>query len=182
MLTGRRGRVSKVTPSNSGARTGAWSSSSPARAKATRPPELPLRRLLQPMSLATTDSQGGSAGVLPARAPRTRRRLATRLTIALGVSVASVILLAAGRGQENGVVGGECASGLTECSLACVNLQIDNQNCGACGHVCPPAQPCAGGVCGGPANADATTDGSGDGSQGFDSADLDGSGQYCDVF
>jgi hypothetical protein len=42
-----------------------------------------------------------------------------------------------------------CAAfGTTECSGACVDLQNDDANCGACGHACTPGSGgCVGGVC-----------------------------------
>jgi hypothetical protein len=45
-----------------------------------------------------------------------------------------------------------CPSGTTRCGDACLDLQTDVNNCGSCGHVCPPAQPgfvadCAAGNC-----------------------------------
>jgi len=45
-----------------------------------------------------------------------------------------------------------CPSGTTDCSGVCLDLQTDVNNCGACGNVCPEAQPgfdvgCAAGNC-----------------------------------
>ena len=41
-----------------------------------------------------------------------------------------------------------CPSPTTSCSSACVDLQTDFLNCGACGNVCPPLSlSCTGGVC-----------------------------------
>jgi hypothetical protein len=41
-----------------------------------------------------------------------------------------------------------CPSPTTSCSSACVDLQTDFFNCGACGNVCPPLSlSCTGGVC-----------------------------------
>ncbi|HEU0114015.1 MAG TPA: hypothetical protein VFQ80_05035, partial [Thermomicrobiales bacterium] len=45
-----------------------------------------------------------------------------------------------------------CPSGTTLCGDACLDLATDVNNCGACGHVCPDAQPgfvaaCAAGNC-----------------------------------
>ena len=39
-----------------------------------------------------------------------------------------------------------CSTG-TVCSDACVNLQTDSHNCGACGVVCDGAQTCQAGIC-----------------------------------
>jgi hypothetical protein len=36
----------------------------------------------------------------------------------------------------------------TPCLTACVNLMTDDDNCGACGHVCQPTSACAAGQCG----------------------------------
>jgi hypothetical protein len=46
-----------------------------------------------------------------------------------------------------------CASGLTRCGNACVDLATDRNHCGACGEVCPGigGLVCAGGRCGCPA-------------------------------
>jgi hypothetical protein len=45
-----------------------------------------------------------------------------------------------------------CPTGTTDCGGVCLDLQTDVNNCGACGNVCPEAQPgfdvgCAGGNC-----------------------------------
>jgi hypothetical protein len=45
-----------------------------------------------------------------------------------------------------------CPPGTTDCGGVCLDLQTDVNNCGACGNVCPEAQPgfdvgCAGGNC-----------------------------------
>jgi hypothetical protein len=42
---------------------------------------------------------------------------------------------------------GTCPSGQTECSGACVNEQTDHDNCGSCGHACPPGLKCQSGAC-----------------------------------
>ncbi len=93
------------------------------------------------------------------RGRRASVRFATRAAIALGVAMGLVAVTAAGCGADNGVVGGVCAPGFTECSVRCVDLATDNDNCGVCGHVCDPSSPCAGGVCGFDATVD---DGGGD--------------------
>lgn len=33
------------------------------------------------------------------------------------------------------------------CSGACTDVRVDNQNCGSCGHACPPSQTCQSGKC-----------------------------------
>ncbi len=45
--------------------------------------------------------------------------------------------------------GGKCScpSGKTQCGNTCVDLYNDQNNCGACGTVCPSAQTCAQGIC-----------------------------------
>jgi hypothetical protein len=43
----------------------------------------------------------------------------------------------------------QCPEGQSRCGDACVNLQTDPGNCGACGRVCPAGQSCFGGQCSG---------------------------------
>jgi hypothetical protein len=40
-----------------------------------------------------------------------------------------------------------CSAGQTACITACTSLQTDPHNCGGCGNVCPPGQPCVQGRC-----------------------------------
>jgi hypothetical protein len=40
-----------------------------------------------------------------------------------------------------------CAAGLSACGAACVDLQIDTSNCGACGTACGAGVACSQGVC-----------------------------------
>jgi hypothetical protein len=40
-----------------------------------------------------------------------------------------------------------CQPGLTNCSNACVDEQIDDNNCGMCGTTCDPGQHCVAGKC-----------------------------------
>ena len=49
----------------------------------------------------------------------------------------------------NGVVTAcaACASGLTNCSGTCVNLETSAADCGACGNVCASGDVCTSGVC-----------------------------------
>jgi hypothetical protein len=55
-----------------------------------------------------------------------------------------------GAGQGGGGHGGAVGACDT-CAGACVDLANDAQNCGACGHACPPKQQCDRGACGMPA-------------------------------
>jgi hypothetical protein len=41
----------------------------------------------------------------------------------------------------------DCPAGLMSCDGECVDLQEDNNNCGACGRVCPSDRTCLAGVC-----------------------------------
>ena len=70
-----------------------------------------------------------------------RRASFASLAVLFGVA------LAAGCGQDAALVGGECATGYTECDLRCVDLSRDPANCGACGHACDPGVACVAGAC-----------------------------------
>jgi hypothetical protein len=61
-----------------------------------------------------------------------------------------VVAVACGSG---GVVGGDCRDGLTQCGRSCVDLDSDEQNCGACNSPCIAGVECAGGICGGTAGS-----------------------------
>ncbi len=50
-------------------------------------------------------------------------------------------------GVCEGSGGGGCTGGTTLCGNACVNLQGDSANCGACGRVCGSGQICSNGTC-----------------------------------
>lgn len=80
----------------------------------------------------------------------------------LSLAVLAVPLLHA-CGTENGLVGGECRAGYTQCGSTCVDLTSDEANCGTCDNVCVAGVTCGGGVCGG--SVDASRDGSDDGSR-----------------
>lgn len=41
----------------------------------------------------------------------------------------------------------DCLSGLTECNMACVNLQTSNDHCGTCNSSCAPNESCVAGSC-----------------------------------
>jgi hypothetical protein len=43
--------------------------------------------------------------------------------------------------------GNTCSGGKTSCTNACVDLQTDDHNCGACGKTCAGGQTCSGGAC-----------------------------------
>lgn len=51
-------------------------------------------------------------------------------------------------GCQSFKTGAVCSSGQTLCGSSCVNLQTDNNNCGACGAKCSSGQSCSAGVCG----------------------------------
>ena len=70
-------------------------------------------------------------------------------TIALASVVLGVTALASPGCGNSGLVGGGCADGLTNCSNLCVDLQIDQYNCGRCGHACVSGVACIHGKCGG---------------------------------
>lgn len=92
--------------------------------------------------------------------PRLLRRLWA--LVALPAALAGV---AAGCGADNALVGGSCASPLSQCGLDCVDLESDPENCGSCGQVCATGL-CEMGECA--QGSDATTGGG-------DAAPLDGS-------
>jgi hypothetical protein len=61
---------------------------------------------------------------------------------------------------KDALVGGSCRRGLTECNLACVDIEQDPAHCGACGRACTAGQICSAGTCGSPeAAADVGEDG-----------------------
>lgn len=74
--------------------------------------------------------------------------------------VAIAVALSAIACGQDGVVGGACREGLSECDLKCVDLAQDPGNCGACGRVCSAGRACVAGTCSG---ADASSDVSADG-------------------
>lgn len=74
-------------------------------------------------------------------------KLGRSLAVA-GVVIAVTALASPGCGSS-GLVGGSCAPGLTNCSNICIDLQIDQYNCGRCGHVCSSGIACISGKCGG---------------------------------
>ncbi|MBX7096351.1 MAG: FG-GAP-like repeat-containing protein [Myxococcaceae bacterium] len=51
--------------------------------------------------------------------------------------------------QCGGPVAGECPAGQARCGSACVDLNQDRANCGACGTTCAPGVACSSGQCSG---------------------------------
>lgn len=49
--------------------------------------------------------------------------------------------------NTSGLVGGECARGLSACGHQCVNLGSDEENCGSCGRGCKSDELCRAGTC-----------------------------------
>jgi hypothetical protein len=88
-----------------------------------------------------------------------RKRMG-RAFIAFALVLSMAVAVFAGCGEDNYVVGGKCATGFTQCGVACIDVQSDPLNCGSCGNVCPSGLACGAGICGGP--TDATMDGVGD--------------------
>ena len=76
-----------------------------------------------------------------------KKRLGRKLAMA-GVVVGVCAMASPGCGSS-GLVGGNCAQGLTNCSNICADLDIDQYNCGHCGHVCQSGVACIRGKCGG---------------------------------
>jgi hypothetical protein len=96
-----------------------------------------------------------------------------RGAIALGIAGVLGGALGTGCGSNEGLVGGSCADGYTQCGDRCVPLAMDPDNCGACGQACLLGVACVDGVCGGSADAShASHDGGGDAS--LDGASADG--------
>ena len=89
------------------------------------------------------------------------------------------LLLGAGAGCLDAVVGYPCAAGFTVCGSSCVNLQSSADNCGACGNPCEGR--CVEGLClpsidaGGDPGSDAGGDPGGDagGDPGADAGQVD---------
>jgi hypothetical protein len=86
---------------------------------------------------------------------RLRQAAALSLLIASG----AVVLGAPACAIDNAIVGGNCATGYTDCNNVCVLLSSDPDNCGSCGHACA-AGVCINGMCG--SHADAQADSSSD--------------------
>ena len=72
----------------------------------------------------------------------------TGFQLTTGAAAGSVLTAdASGVGTWQSPQGGGCQVGLTDCSGTCRNLQADDNNCGACGTVCPPGMRCINGSC-----------------------------------
>lgn len=69
------------------------------------------------------------------------------LRAAAAVLVLSGLLVGAPSCGSDGIVGGDCADGYTECNLKCVDLANDPLNCGECGKSCPAGLSCLAGAC-----------------------------------
>ncbi len=79
---------------------------------------------------------------------KSSRHNGLRRSLALASVVLAVCAAASPGCGNSGLVGGKCLQGLTNCSNVCVNLQIDQYNCGHCGHVCQSGVACINGQCG----------------------------------
>jgi hypothetical protein len=82
----------------------------------------------------------------------TRSRCLLASALVVGACSRSALDDRAGPRPDAGVVSdagdNSCAAfGSTLCGHACVDLQTDDANCGACGHACGPGGGCVAGVC-----------------------------------
>lgn len=71
---------------------------------------------------------------------RALRSLISATLIAVGVALAPGC-------NTSGLVGGQCAHGLSACGHSCVNLGSSEANCGRCGFECESGEACRAGVC-----------------------------------
>jgi len=82
--------------------------------------------------------------------PKSSRR---RIKLGRSLALAAVVFVVGGAASSgcgnSGLVGGACNQGLTNCSNICVNLDIDQYNCGHCNHACLSGVACIRGKCGG---------------------------------
>lgn len=74
-------------------------------------------------------------------------RLGHSLTISC-LTLLAAATLPGGCGAD-GLVGGTCGKGLSNCSNHCVNLMTDRNNCGVCAKRCQSGVDCIRGICGG---------------------------------
>jgi hypothetical protein len=109
---------------------------------------------------------------------RSLRHASARLLATLALACGAVAATGAGCGAEDGVVGGDCASGYTQCDLSCFDLETDPAHCGACGNACAPGVACVSGSCD-EGSLDATAEDE-DGET-FDGSDLVVDGEICNV-
>src|SRR5581483_4304433 len=74
--------------------------------------------------------------------PQSRRSLLRQLGVGIAAAAAGSVAPRLGRSLADSA---PCATGLTLCGSACVNLQGDPNNCGSCGNALPPGTGCANG-------------------------------------
>src|ERR1700690_309648 len=82
--------------------------------------------------------------------PKSSRK---RISLGRSLALAAVIFVVGGAASSgcgnSGLVGGACNVGLTNCGNICVNLDMDQYNCGHCNHACLSGVACIRGKCGG---------------------------------
>ncbi|HKQ68910.1 MAG TPA: hypothetical protein VJT73_06215 [Polyangiaceae bacterium] len=73
-------------------------------------------------------------------------RWAVQWGFGLSVLAPPLALVFSACGSDS-LVGGTCRAGLSECGLACIDLNRDQNNCGVCGRVCSDVESCISGIC-----------------------------------
>src|SRR5262249_34674426 len=69
------------------------------------------------------------------------------LSCLLSSVVILVCVLACGGPSTKLPDGASCPSGQSVCNATCVDLSIDDGNCGSCDSICPASQHCNNGSC-----------------------------------